>query len=353
MVPVSCQSLEETSCPVSRQSWLPHDPPEIRTSPRVSMAPMALVLTALAAGIMIDRRLDPCDTSTWITLVLLSITVACVGLRRHWLSTAALFTAILATGGGWHHYRWNELATDDLSCGAGAIPRPAWARGVIGEHLGTRTSEGYGPGDPERVVTRLVLDITGIFDGILWQGASGRALVIAAGDRRDLHAGQPVELAGQITGIAGPLNPGEFDHRAYLRARGIRLRVVVDTLTGINLDPHGSEWPCTRWLGKLRALCRDRLVDHLDSRTAPLASALILGQREDIDPEVNDAFARTGTTHLLAISGLQIQVLAFSLALVLRAMVYPVDWLMAVSRWPRSATRFSWVLLPRWFARPS
>ena len=56
-----------------------------------------------------------------------------------------------------------------------------------------------------------------------------------------------------------------------------------------------------------------RLGVHLNSRTAPLAAALILGQREDIDPEINDAFARTGTTHLLAISGLQLQALALFL----------------------------------------
>ena len=51
---------------------------------------------------------------------------------------------------------------------------------------------------------------------------------------------------------------------------------------------------------------------------APLAAALILGQREGIEPEVNDAFARTGTTHLLAISGLQLQALAVAFFLVCR-----------------------------------
>ena len=294
-------------------------------APSVSMAPMALVLVALCAGIAIDRHLDPFETSTWITLVLASITVACLGLRRALLSSVALLAAILAIGGGWHHYRWNELAADDLSWGASETPRPAWARGVIIELLGTRTFEGYGHGDPQRVVTRLVVEITGISDGSLWQGASGRALVIVAGDRNrnDLFAGQPVELAGQMARVAGPLNPGEFDYRAYLRSRGIRLRIVVDNAAGISLDRHGSEWRWTRWLGDLRATCRARLVDQLDPRTAPLASALILGQREDIDPEVNDAFARTGTTHLLAISGLQIQVLAFSLGLVFRAIGLP------------------------------
>ena len=83
---------------------------------------MALVLIALSAGIVIDRYLDPFETAAWINLALASITVACLGLRRAWLSSVGLATAILAIGGGWHHYRWNELAADDLSPGASEMP---------------------------------------------------------------------------------------------------------------------------------------------------------------------------------------------------------------------------------------
>jgi len=45
-------------------------------APSLPIAPMALVLIALSAGIAIDRYLDPFETGTWITLVLASITVA-------------------------------------------------------------------------------------------------------------------------------------------------------------------------------------------------------------------------------------------------------------------------------------
>ena len=50
---------------------------------------------------------------------------------------------------------------------------------------------------------------------------------------------------------------------------------------------------------------------------------MLLGWREEIDPEVNDAFARTGTTHLLAVSGLQLQALAAALLLIFRAIGLP------------------------------
>ena len=130
------------------------------------------------------------------------------------------------------------------------------------------------------------------------------------GDRSDLEAGRAIEAAGTMADIDGPLNPGELDFRPILRSRGIRLRLTVDEPTGVWPDPAGADWPWTRRLGALRAWSHHRLTSGFDPSVAPLASALLLGRRDGVDPDVNDAFARTGTTHLLAISGLQLQVLA-------------------------------------------
>ena len=77
------------------------------------------------------------------------------------------------------------------------------------------------------------------------------------------------------------------------------------------------------WLGSLKEWSHARLVERLDPSIAPLAAALLLGRREEVEPEVNDAFARTGTTHLLAISGLQLQALAVALLLLFRVVGVP------------------------------
>src|SRR5262249_48336947 len=152
-----------------------------------------------------------------------------------------------------------------------------------------------------------------ICDGERWRRASGRALVTIAGDRSDLEAGRAVEVAGGLAAIPGPLNPGEFDYRAFLRADGIRLRLSVDGPESIWYDASSRTSTSLLLLGRIRAWSYSRLVSGLDPDTAPLAAALLLGRREGVDPEVNDAFARTGTTHLLAISGLHLQVLSGAL----------------------------------------
>jgi competence protein ComEC len=147
--------------------------------------------------------------------------------------------------------------------------------------------------------------------------------VFVAGDRTNVRAGQGVEAAGQLARVARPLNPGEFDYRAFLQAQGIRLRLTVDTAEGLWRDPGASESAIMSWLKNRPAWSRAKLEEHIDPAVAPLAAALLLGQREGIEPEVNDAFARTGTTHLLAISGLQLQALAAALLLVFRVIGIP------------------------------
>ncbi len=294
-------------------------------SRRFAIAPLAPLVAAGSAGIVIDRFMDPFNRSAWAIIALAFGVVSVVSVRRALISRLALTVAFLAVGGAWHHYRWSDLDPDDLAWGLSESPRPAWVRGVVREALGLRQTEGFGFGRPpaENVTTRFVVDLTAVTDGGEWRRASGRAAVTVTGDRSEIRAGQAVEAAGQIARIPGPLNPGEFDYATFLRAQGIRLRLSVDDPESLWADPHGAGSFYGKWLGNLRATSRARLVENVDPSVAPLAAALLLGQREGVDPDVNDAFARTGTTHLLAISGLQLQALAAALLILLRAAGLP------------------------------
>ncbi|HEX3449031.1 MAG TPA: ComEC/Rec2 family competence protein, partial [Isosphaeraceae bacterium] len=290
------------------------------------IAPLAPLVAAMAAGIIADRWLEPCETKVWVTIALVLGAIAASTTRHTSVFCVAMLAATSAIGGGWHHHRWFDQSVDDLARSVTETPRPAWVRGVVSEARGLRhrrDSYGIGKNAEEKVTTRFVLDITSISDGERWHNASGRALVVVAGDRSEIRAGQAIETAGQIATIAGRLNPGEFDYRAFLQAQGIRLRMTIDNAASFWLDPRGTDWSFTLWLDRHRSWSRTRLFSWLDPTTAPLAAALLLGWREEIDPEINDAFARTGTTHLLAVSGLQLQALAISLLLIFRVIGFP------------------------------
>ena len=306
---------------------------EDRSSRRCGVAPLAPLAGAVGVGVVLDRAVDPWGTAAWGLLALGALgLVAAVGLarrRRGWdraglAASAAVGLAWLALGGAWHHERYSDLPGDDLARAVAAEGwgpgerRVAWVRGVVDEEAAFRPGE---DGPRDEGATRTVVALTAIRDeGAAggWRPASGRMQVMVGGDRSDLVPGDGVEAAGQLGPVEGPLNPGEFDHRPLLRGRGIRLRLAVDGPSGVWADPAAVDWPWTRRLGAVRAWSVRQLANGLDPATLPLAAALLLGRREAVDPEVNDAFARTGTTHLLAISGLHLQVLAGGLVLLAR-----------------------------------
>ena len=74
-----------------------------------------------------------------------------------------------------------------------------------------------------------------------------------------------------------------------------------------------------RLVDRARSAARGR-VETLFGDRAPLAASLLLAQRDALDREVRDRFARAGLSHLLAISGLHVALVAGSLVLLAGAL---------------------------------
>ena len=116
-----------------------------------------------------------------------------------------------------------------------------------------------------------------------------------------------------------PLNPGEFDYRRYLETRQVYHQQYV----------HADQY---RVLGQAPAnvlvALSGRAAEQLDGvfrhslrarREYAIASALVLGLKDDVDLATRQAYAATGTTHIMAVSGLQVGLLFAALTWGLRA----------------------------------
>jgi competence protein ComEC len=98
-------------------------------------------------------------------------------------------------------------------------------------------------------------------------------------------------------------------------ARGGPARPGILLLDSVRVITAGRPSPT----GVLRRVARDR-VDSVFTRNAALAAALLLAQRDGLDPEVRERYARAGLSHLLAISGLHVGVIAGILLLSMGAL---------------------------------
>ncbi|RSK33840.1 ComEC/Rec2 family competence protein [Hymenobacter metallilatus] len=106
-----------------------------------------------------------------------------------------------------------------------------------------------------------------------------------------------------------PLNPGEFDYRRYLQYHQVYHQQFIhpDQFLRVAYEP-----PSMLRAVAMRAA---RVLDGVfrqyvhAKREYALASALVLGIKDEVDQETRQAYANTGTTHIMAVSGLQVGLL--------------------------------------------
>lgn len=98
-----------------------------------------------------------------------------------------------------------------------------------------------------------------------------------------------------------------FDYDAYLR---------LEKIYGILRDPEiltiepGSGNPIIRFLYHIRQTFKERIDRRLPKGDAALASGALLGERTGITNSFRDNLARTSTSHIIALSGYNITILA-------------------------------------------
>jgi ComEC/Rec2-related protein len=115
-----------------------------------------------------------------------------------------------------------------------------------------------------------------------------------------------------------------MDYPGYLAARGIW--TVGSARAGLceplAAGPGGPGAALERARERLAGLIRG----HLPEREGALLNTLLIGWRGEMEPEDELAFTRTGTGHLLAVSGIHVMLLVGAVWWALRMMRVPARW---------------------------
>jgi competence protein ComEC len=121
----------------------------------------------------------------------------------------------------------------------------------------------------------------------------------------------PAREYGDFINITGePETPspiGDFDYRGYLAGQGI---YTVMFYPEIEVLDNGRGNPALAGIYSLRNNLADSFGRILPEPQASLAQGVILGIRGNISSDVTDDFSRSGVSHLLAISGLHLGIIA-------------------------------------------
>lgn len=123
--------------------------------------------------------------------------------------------------------------------------------------------------------------------------------------------GDQLEVAGELQ---LPVNFGEFDYITYLRKEGIRTIIfypkeIRESNVGLNL---GDKIKVMIYhnIFALKSRFQKAINLSVSEPNAAFINGILLGTRQGISDNLKNAFSKTGTTHILAISGYNIMIIS-------------------------------------------
>lgn len=127
---------------------------------------------------------------------------------------------------------------------------------------------------------------------------------------RPLAYGDEVTAEGLLYRPAGLHNPGLFDYARYLALKDIYAVLKVKENYVLAVTGRYAANPVVSFAYKVRGRIRGTVDRYLEYPFANFVKAIMIGDRSNLPQSVTDDFMKTGTVHILAISGLNLGIIA-------------------------------------------
>lgn len=124
-----------------------------------------------------------------------------------------------------------------------------------------------------------------------------------------------------LTDLNPPINPNQFDYKKYLEKQYIYHQIFTDQNQLLSIPSDKNT--IFGYAAQLRTHINSRLkLYNFKPDELALINALLLGQRQDISPEILDSYSKAGAIHILAVSGLHVGIVL----LLLNALFRPLEY---------------------------
>ncbi len=168
-----------------------------------------------------------------------------------------------------------------------------------------------------------------VADNRPWQPCRGTVLMKRA--EADLRYGQCIRVRGSLVEPWRAELPGGFDYRRMQRARGIRHLLYPESIHIVRDEAVGWRRLVRTWYGWRDTVLLRLLRGVHPAENRRILAAMTLGYRQGMDQADRDAYLRSGTIHLFAISGLHVGILYALILCMLQLTRVPFTWRYAVA----------------------
>ncbi len=147
-------------------------------------------------------------------------------------------------------------------------------------------------------------------------------MIIYADPDLQIDMGNKVRAEGKVSYFQNARNPGNFDQKRYYQIQDIHCRVWADTCWAVDQ----RVWKWRNRLADFREMWKASLISALGREEGAALSAMLLGEKAEMDQELKSLYQVNGIGHLYCISGLHLSFVGIGVYKILRRITgsYPV-----------------------------
>jgi competence protein ComEC len=261
-------------------------------SEQITNSPLVWFSAALIGGIILASLLA-LPTLLWFSLAFLGLVAALAlhRLRPQWSYSLLLLPGFLFLGAA-RYQMVQPVITPTFISYYNDLDRRVYVTGTIAEQP-----------DVQDTSINFRLKVTTIDTGQGDIQANGDLLVNTTKEY-SLAYGDQVRVRGYLQ---TPRETEEFSYRDYLALQGIHSRMQAASMT---ILPGKDTNPFWALMYRLNHSLLDRVYKLFPDPEASLLAGILLGVDNNIPEKVQQAFKNTGTSHIIAISGFNIAIVA-------------------------------------------
>lgn len=158
-------------------------------------------------------------------------------------------------------------------------------------------------------VYRFTVDVEETVDRGKKAVADGTLLVALKDITPDLMYGDELLIPAKYAPVNPPFNPAEFNYKRYLANQNIYYQAFLFPRQYQKLAYNKGNSLISYSLQLRKRLVEKLKINIRDTNAAAVAATLILGYKADLSNDVLQAYSKTGTVHVLSVSGAHVGVI--------------------------------------------